>query len=172
MSVRTVVLRSAAEMPVLVSCLASTEIGERGPLPFGVLRARDHQRQLELVEAGALHREADHPARVADHERHLLGRHAIGGDDEVAFVLAVLVVDDYYELTARDRVDGPFDFVECHWSHTSCRVGATSASTYLAMRSTSRFTRSPGARVPSVVTSSVWGINATRERLIVAARQR
>ncbi len=50
--------------------------GERGALALGVVGARHHQRQLELVEPAALHRQADDAARVADHERHLLGRHA------------------------------------------------------------------------------------------------
>ena len=139
---------------------------ERGALALGVLRARHHQRQLQLVEPLALHRQADHAARVADHERHLLGRHLLGRDDEVALVLAVLVVDDDDELAARDRVDGSFDRVE---GHGVLRLAAAERSTYLAIRSTSRFTRSPGGAVPSVVTASVCGITATANAVVVAA---
>ena len=146
MSVRTVVLRSAAEMPVRRAELGVDRHRERGALALGVLGARHHQRELELVEAGALHRQADHAARVADHERHLLGRHPVGRDDEVALVLAVFVVDDHDELTAPHGVDGSLDFVERH-GVASCLVGATSASTYLAIRSASRFTRAPGGRL-------------------------
>ena len=109
MSACTVVLRSAAEMPVDVPRLGVDRDRERGALPFAVVGAGDHQRQLELVEPRTLERQADHATRVADHERHLLGRHLLGRDDEVALVLAVFVVDHDDELTARDRVDRFFD---------------------------------------------------------------
>ena len=92
--------RSAAEMPVVVPSFASTETvnAVRCYSVFSV--PDDHQRELQLVEPLALHRQADDAARVADHERHLLGRHLLGRDDEVALVLAVLVVDDDDELAA------------------------------------------------------------------------
>ena len=115
MSVRTVVLRSAAEMPVLVPCLASTDTVNAVRWP-SVFSAPDTiSGSWSSSSRLALHRQADHTARVADHERHLLGRHPVGRDDEVALVLAVFVVDDDHELTARDRVDGSLDFVKVMW---------------------------------------------------------
>ena len=90
-------------------CRARTGVDrdcERGALHLGVLLAGDHQRQLEGVEPFALHRQTDEPARVADHERHLFGRHLLRRDDEIAFRLGVVVVDHDQELTAPHRVDG------------------------------------------------------------------
>ena len=88
--------------------------GERRPLLLAVLRPGDHQRQLQFVEARTLERQADDTARVADHERHLLRRHLLGRDDQVAFVLAILVVDDDDELAAPDGIDRSFDLFKGH----------------------------------------------------------
>ena len=85
---------------------------ERGALALGVVG--DHEREAQLVEARPLDRHADHAARVADHERHLLGRHGFGGHDQVALVLAVGVVDDDHDLTACDGGDGVLDLGEGH----------------------------------------------------------
>ena len=46
-----------------------------------------------------------HPGGVLQEERHRLGRHVLGGHDEVALVLAVLVVDDDDHRPRRDRRD-------------------------------------------------------------------
>ncbi len=43
---------------------------------------------------GLRQRQADEPAAFAHHEVDVLGPHLLGGHDEIAFVLAVLVVDD------------------------------------------------------------------------------
>ena len=45
--------------------------------------------------------QADQAAAVRGHEVDGLGRHELGGDGEVALVLAVLVVDHDHELAAR-----------------------------------------------------------------------
>ncbi len=42
-------------------------------------------------------------------ERDLVGRRGFGGHDQVALVLAVLVVDDHDDLTAADGGDGVRD---------------------------------------------------------------
>ena len=60
--------------------------------PLGVGSERGHQRQFEPVEFRAFHRHADHPAGVFDHEGHALRRGFLGGEDEVALVLAPGVV--------------------------------------------------------------------------------
>ena len=93
-------LRSAAEMPVVVPSFASTDTVNAVRCCSLFSGPGDHQRQLQLVEPRTLERQADDAARVADHERHLLRRHLLGRDDEVAFVLAILVVDDDDELAA------------------------------------------------------------------------
>ncbi len=52
-----------------------------------------HQAQAQLLDAGAGEREADQAARMAGHEVDRLGGGELGGDDEIALVLAVLVID-------------------------------------------------------------------------------
>ena len=39
-------------------------------------------------------RQAHEPAAFAHHEVHVFGPHLLGGHDQIAFVLAILVVDD------------------------------------------------------------------------------
>ena len=79
--------------------------GERGLELLGVLR--DHLRESEARGPFAGHRHADQPARVRRHEVHVLGRGELGGADDVALVLAVLVVDDE---DAAARTEGVEDF--------------------------------------------------------------
>jgi hypothetical protein len=59
---------------------------------------RDHLREAERRGALREERGADEARRVAHHEGHLLGRDGLGGDDQVGFVLARRVVEDYDEL--------------------------------------------------------------------------
>ena len=74
--------------------------GERGLVPRAVVRA--HQRQAELLDALAGHREADQAARVARHEVDRVGRGELRRHDEIAFVLPVLVIDqDEHAAVAR-----------------------------------------------------------------------
>ena len=88
-------------MPVLVPWRASTDtvnaVRWLSVLSATISGRRSSSRRL------ALDRHADHAAGVADHERHRLGRHGLGGHDEVALVLAVGVVDDDDDLAALDR---------------------------------------------------------------------
>ena len=115
-------------MPVVVPCAASTDTVNA--VRCASVFSADHQRQLQLVEPLALDRQADHAARVADHERHRLGRDLLGRHDEVALVLAVLVVDDDDDLAARDRGDGVLDVLS----------NVMSAASWLGLRSSSRST--------------------------------
>ncbi len=143
---------------------------ERGALLSLFSVPDDHQRELELVEPRALERQADHATRVADHERHLLGRHLLRRDDEVAFVLAVLVVDHDDELAASHGVDGFFDLVKVMLCSRLGRVQA-----FDILRDDIDF-EVDGARrrwrPPSVVTASVCGITATVETVGVERRPR
>ena len=66
---------------------------ERGLVPRAVLRA--HQRQSELFAALPGQRQADQAARVAGHEVDRVRRGELRGDDQVALVLAVLVIDQH-----------------------------------------------------------------------------
>jgi hypothetical protein len=71
--------------------------GELSAVRFVVLR--HHERQPELARPARREGHAHHAARVPQHERELFLRQALGGDNQVAFVLALLVVRDDDELT-------------------------------------------------------------------------
>ena len=130
--------------------------GERGAHPLGVVRG--HQRQLKPVQVRPGERHADHAAGVPDHERHQGRRYLAGRDDDVALVLPVGVVHHDYRTAVRDVLDRPLDFVEhglakhvflAHELTPSFPAwlagpAASRLSTYLAITSTSRFTRLPG----------------------------
>src|SRR5207244_6323966 len=102
-------------------------------------------------------RDADDTRRVAQEEGDLLWCRELGGHDEVALVLAVGVVDDDHDLTFANGGDGVLDPGERHAQSSL----ASRRSAYLASRSTSRLTWSPGRRRPRVVTSAVCGMTAT-----------
>src|SRR5207247_718534 len=129
--------------------------GERGALALGVVG--DHQGQTELVAAFARQRRADESRRVRQEERDLLGGGRLRGHDQVALVLAVFVVDHDDDLAPPDGADDVLDASQWHGYDLSSR----SRSTYLAIMSTSRFTRSPADLRPKVVTAAVWGMTAT-----------
>ncbi len=156
---------------------------------LAVLVDRGHRGQVQTVELRSGQRHADHAGGVADHERHLAGGGPGSGEDQVALVLAVLVVDHHDAVAAGDGGDGVGDRVQPHplpRGGLRCpiaRLGtaprrrlvvlehliggyhgvlqASSDSTYLAVTSTSRFTASPTVRDPSVVSRSVVGISDT-----------
>ena len=65
----------------------------------GVVRG-DHRLQVELAGEIARDRRADDAGGVADDEGELLGGGVDGGDDQVALVLAIVVVGDHDDLAA------------------------------------------------------------------------
>ena len=69
----------------------------------------DHRVEVELAGPLAGERGADDARGVAQEERDGLGRGELGRHDEVALVLAVLVVDDDDDLAAPDGGDGVLD---------------------------------------------------------------
>ena len=78
---------------------------ERGALPLSVVA--DHQRQVELVEPLAWESAAQMTPEVCSRKNASDSRRdRVGGHDEVALVLAVLVVGDDDHLAATDRGDG------------------------------------------------------------------
>ena len=97
-------------MPVVTPSRASTVTVYA--VPQAVLVDPEHRRQVEPVGVGLGHRHADVAGGVADHERHELGRRELGGEDQVALVLAVLVVDDDDRPAALDGGDGGLDGVQ------------------------------------------------------------
>ena len=84
--------RSAAEMPVVTPSRASIETVKA--VSMLVRLTLRHRLQPERVDALLAEREADQPAAVARHEVDRVGRRHLRGDDEVAFILAVVVVDE------------------------------------------------------------------------------
>ena len=64
---------------------------ERGLVALFV--GHGHHRQAEPIDLLRGEREADQPAGVAHHEGQRLRGGELGGDDEIALVLAVLVID-------------------------------------------------------------------------------
>ncbi len=81
--------------------------GERRALALGV--RRDHERQVEVLDPFRGEWDADEPGGVGQEERDLLGRDRIGRHDQVAFVLAVFVVDDHHDLAATNGLDRILD---------------------------------------------------------------
>ena len=89
----TVRARSAAEMPVVTPSAASIDIVKLVPCERAV--GADHRRQVELPATLLGQRQADQAAGVARHEVDRLRRHEVGGEHEVALVLAVFLVDEH-----------------------------------------------------------------------------
>ena len=110
---RIVRARSAAVMPVRRRAVIDRH-GVVGAQRGGV--RLDHRRQLEPLAHVRQDRHAELPAAVGDHEVDRLGRHLLGGADEVALVLAVLGVDDDDHPALADGLDGFFDGGELRWT--------------------------------------------------------
>jgi len=73
-----------------------------------------HRRQVELVHSLASERDADHAARVLEHEVDRRRGDELRSADEISFVFAILVVGDDDELSCRDVGNGLFDCIEWH----------------------------------------------------------
>ena len=110
---------------------------------------RRHQVQAQLVAARGGERKADQPAPVGGHEVDGLGRGELGGQREVALVLAVLGVADHHHLPGPDVLDRLLDGAEGRAHDAPPPTAARAAfSAYLASTSTSRFTVRPGSAAP------------------------
>jgi hypothetical protein len=70
---------------------------------------RRHKRQMKLVAAVFGERQADQPARILRHEVDRLWRDFLGGQRQVAFVLAVFIVDEDNHASLADVFDGLFN---------------------------------------------------------------
>ena len=71
-------------------------------------------RKVKLGATLERDRGAQHAARVLEHEVDVFGRDFLGGDDEVALVLAVLVVDHYHEFAVAEVLEGLLDAVKLY----------------------------------------------------------
>jgi hypothetical protein len=85
---------------------------EGGPVRVGPEVA--HGRESELIDAFGRQRETDQPTSVGGHEIDDVRRDILRRADEVAFVLAVLIVRDDDHLAATDGLDRVLDGVEVH----------------------------------------------------------
>src|SRR5204863_5886509 len=126
----------------------------------GRLVLRGHQVEAELVATLPRERQADQAARVGGHEVDRVRRGELGGERQVALVLAVLGVADHDHLAVADVLEGVLDRAEGDVAHAGTPL-ATSFSTYFASTSTSRLTDRPGAASPRFVRSSVSGMRDT-----------
>ena len=93
---------------------------ERGALALGVLH--HHRRQVELGGPLGGDRRAEVARGVVEEERDALRRGELGRHDQVALVLAVLVVDHDEDLAAGERRHGVLDPSEGHVRHPSRRA--------------------------------------------------
>ncbi len=95
-----------------------------------------HRAQRELVGALLGEAEADQPARVRRHEVDRLGRRELRGDRQVAFVLAVGIVDDDDHPPLADVLDRLLDRREpgCDRHSEQASEGAVSRRTWRARR--------------------------------------
>ena len=94
-------------MPVLVTPFASIETVNavsNCAVFFATICGRSSS-----IEPLFGHRQADQPAAVRGHEIDRLRRDALRGDGQIAFVLAVLVVDDDDHLAVADGLDRVLD---------------------------------------------------------------
>ncbi len=73
-----------------------------------------HRRQPELAGALAGQRQAHQATAVGDHEIDVRRLDQLGGHDQVAFVLAVLVVDDHHHAAGADLFQQFGDGGEVH----------------------------------------------------------
>ncbi len=122
---------------------------ERGPVVRGILR--DHQRDAQIVEPLAGHRHANETAAVARHEVDGFRSDLLGGDGEVALVLAVLVVDDDRPSFQRENPRA-----RPRWK----RVWEVSASAWLSRKLVLPVTRSDTVRPDERRT---WPVYRTRD---------
>ncbi len=157
-SFRIVAARSCAEIPVVVRPRASTDTVERGFEHCGVVA--HHLRNLQFVEPRSEQRHADQAAGLFAHEVDRLGRDLLGRHHEVAFVFAVLVVEDDDHLAGADVVDCILDRIERRGAlgRRRCQAGSTAVSRcsvrYDGSRRPERSSDTADSVIPALAASS------------------
>ena len=154
---RTVAARSRALVPVVTPGRASTDTVNAVSSLRCCRRPSAGSRARRAASRPPACRSTPRPCR--DHEVDRLGRHLLRRHDEVALVLAIGVVDDDHHPAGADVLERLLDrrergcprdrfrsFAHRHVlpSDPSAASSAMSRSTYFAITSISRFTRSPG----------------------------
>src|SRR5439155_3161942 len=125
-----------------------------------------HERDPEPLQSATLARHADDAPAVGGHEVDGLGGDLLGGQDEVALVLPVRVVDDDHHPARPDLLDGLRDRRKALFApHADLSFSGHDVrarpSRYFATTSASMLTGSPCSTAPRVVTSRVYGTSAT-----------
>src|ERR1019366_1721124 len=129
---------------------ASTGIDRnRERRPLRLLAPRDHRGQLKRIAPAARKRDAQDAAGVAQEEGDRLGRDLLGGEDKVALVLAVRVVDDDYGAPAGDRFDGALDGCVRHAVSLPQRLGIVQYTRRKGYQERSRVRRRAATRTTS-----------------------
>ena len=106
-SARTVLQRSSAEMPVVRPWRTSTVTVKA--VPSGASFSATIGIEMQPARMLGAERRADDAGGVADDERHLLRRAKRGGDEQIALVLAVVVVGDDHDLAFGEGLDRGVD---------------------------------------------------------------
>ena len=114
---RIVCARSAAEMPVVTPLAASIDTVKFVPCTERFVR--DHRREVEPLGVPFGDRHADEAAPVLRHEVDLLRRHEVGGENQIALVFAVLVVDEDHHPAGLDLGDDLGDWCDGHGRDSS-----------------------------------------------------
>ena len=86
--------------------------GQREVGAMFAMRLADHERQAQLAAALGGQRQADEAAAEARHEVDVFGAHLLRRHDEVAFVLAILVVHDHHHAAGGDVGEDFLDAVQ------------------------------------------------------------
>ena len=97
-------------MPVVTPSLASMDSVKAVPKLRSVLRR--HLPEAQVLQPLLGHGQADQAASVLGHEVDGFGRDLLGGHRQVAFVLAVLVVDDHDHAAGADLLQRGLDIAE------------------------------------------------------------
>ena len=106
-SARTVLVRSSAEMPVVKPWRTSTVTVKA--VPSGASLSATIGSRCRRLASLRRQRRADDARGVADDERHLLRRAQRGRDEQVALVLAIVVVGDDDDLAPGEGGNRCFD---------------------------------------------------------------
>src|SRR5205823_4680473 len=125
----------------------------------------------------------DDAARVADHEGDRFGRHALGGHDQIALVLAILIVHDDDHPTGAQLGENLADGIERRRLGCGCaltgqwqdlghgaRSGDTAQSVYPSARRRTARTNSRPARAPPAAATTATRSSHTQHAPKVTRR--
>jgi hypothetical protein len=81
-------------------------------------------REMEFFDSLGRQGETDQPTGVSGHEIDGLGRHVLGGNDKIAFILAIFIIDEDDKFSILNVSNGVFDAVKrsAHSFHVDCSM--------------------------------------------------